>query len=165
MVTIRLGTSEDILPAQQLNDLEVPRVNALSTADFRHLLLNVSDHFWVAMIDGVWSGFAVTLCPDRPYDSINYRWFSERYTNYLYLDRIVVAAAARRKGVGRALYQRVFETAASLGAEHVLCEVNAIPANPISARFHAQLGFLEIGRRRNSPDKEVIFLARDMMGS
>ncbi len=38
------------------------------------------------------------------YDSVNYRWFAERYERFLYVDRVVVAAAQHGRGFGLAQY-------------------------------------------------------------
>lgn len=162
MLTIRSGTSHDVAIARHMNDLEVPRVNALPPAEFRRHVLEIADHFWVAEQNTALMGFAVTLAPSRPYESLNYQWFCERYPRFVYLDRIVVAPAARRQGVGRALYECVFEVAGQLELERVGCEVNAVPANSESERFHDQLGFREVGRQQTGPDKSVILLIREL---
>ena len=69
-----------------------------------------------------------------------------------YLDRIVVLPNARRMGVGRSLYDVVFQAAKTARAERVCCEVNLEPPNPGSIRFHEQLGFQELV---SNPRKKV----------
>jgi predicted GNAT superfamily acetyltransferase len=42
--------------------------------------------------------FLLALDQDADYDSPNFRWFSARYPRFVYVDRIVVASAARGRG-------------------------------------------------------------------
>ncbi|TIV68514.1 MAG: GNAT family N-acetyltransferase, partial [Mesorhizobium sp.] len=63
----------------------------------------------------------------------------------VYVDRVVVAAAARGRGHARRLYEDLFEQARRAGHTMVTCEVNADPPNPASDAFHAALGFGEVG--------------------
>ena len=64
----------------------------------------------------------------------------------MYVDRVVVDPKHRRKGIARALYEDLFAVARAAADEHVLCEVNLVPPNPVSDAFHASLGFREVGR-------------------
>jgi len=90
-------------------------------------------------------GFVLTFAAGTAYDSVNYRWFSERHPEFLYLDRIVIDASARRSGIGSRVYDAVEARAAELGP--VLClEVNLVPPNEPSLAFHRNRGFVEVGR-------------------
>ena len=82
---------------------------------------------------------------DADYDSPNFLWFKARYARFVYVDRIVVAPAARGQGLARRLYDDLFEEARRAGHERVVCEVNSAPPNPVSDAFHAALGFREVG--------------------
>lgn len=77
-----------------------------------------------------------------PYEGGHFRWFCERYSRFLYVDRVVVAAEARGQGLGRRLYADVF---AAAGPDPVACEVNIDPPNPVSEAFHAAMGFVPVG--------------------
>ena len=79
------------------------------------------------------------------YDSPNYRWFGKRYDSFLYIDRIVVSASYREKGLGTALYQDLFAFAARHEIVSVTCEFDIEPPNETSRRFHAKFGFREVG--------------------
>ena len=85
--------------------------------------------------------------PGLDYASENYRWFSERGDSFVYIDRVVVAEEARGTGIGRALYDAVFERAREHGRAEVDCEVNVRPENPQSLAFHARLGFEKLGEQ------------------
>lgn len=94
------------------------------------------------------SGFLIALDERAPYANPNFAWFKQRYPAFVYIDRVVVKAAQRGRGVARDLYEDLFAEARRSGRPHIVCEVNADPPNPASDAFHARLGFAEIGTAR-----------------
>lgn len=97
------------------------------------------------------------------YGSPNFLWFRERYPKFVYVDRVVVAPAARGRGLARALYSDLFEAARTAGQALVCCEVNVDPPNPVSDRFHEALGFAEVGRETIAVyGKTVRYLSRPL---
>jgi predicted GNAT superfamily acetyltransferase len=107
-------------------------------------------------------GFLISFIPTSPYDSPNFAWFVERMVNFVYIDRIVVAAHARGQGIARRFYEGLFATAQVEGYEQVVCEVNSDPPNPVSDQFHAALGFAPVGQATLSNDKSVTYLSRTL---
>jgi predicted GNAT superfamily acetyltransferase len=91
------------------------------------------------------NAFMLAFDQDASYDSPNFLWFRARYSRFVYVDRIVVAPSARRRGCARRLYHDLFEHAAKAGHERVVCEVNSSPPNSASGAFHNALGFVEVG--------------------
>ena len=79
------------------------------------------------------------------YDSENYRWFCARYERFLYIDRVVIDKPHRSLGLGRKLYQAVFDRARSTGVPFVTAEIDTVPYSETSLRFHAAMGFREVG--------------------
>ena len=90
--------------------------------------------------------FLIAFDQDAGYDSPNFLWFRDRYTRFVYVDRIAVAQRARGRGLARRLYADLFDHAAMAGHDRVVCEVNSEPPNLGSDAFHAALGFSEIGQ-------------------
>jgi len=112
---------------------------------------------------GELEAFLMAFDQDAAYDSPNYLWFQERYTRFVYVDRIVVAGAARGRGHARRLYLDLFDHAARAGHGIVTCEVNAEPPNPTSDAFHAALGFSEVGEAViHGGTKSVRYYARQI---
>jgi uncharacterized protein len=109
---------------------------------------------------GSGDAFIIVLDERADYRSPNFLWFKQRYARFTYVDRVVTAAHARRRGLGRALYEAAI--AAAGAAEHGVlgCEVNTFPANPGSESFHQGLGFEAIGEARHGPEKAVRYYAR-----
>lgn len=119
--------------AIELSWLEVPRLKHLLRQAFLAQRVDAVDAFLLAFDEGA------------DYDSPNFLWFRERYTRFVYIDRVVVAAVARGRGYARLLYGELFARAADAGHVRVVCEVNAAPPNPASDAFHAALRFTEVG--------------------
>ncbi len=124
---------------QVLSPLDLPRLEALAAEAAVHQVVEV---------EGQVAGFLLALREGAGYDSVNYRWFAERYHRFLYVDRIVVSTRSQRAGLGSLLYGTAFEYARAQGLPVITCEYDVEPANPASALFHARLGFTEVGRQR-----------------
>ena len=154
---IRSFTSADLPALHAINVAGEPGVGAVSLERLGETI--GMGTCLVAETDGQIAGFLLLLPPETAYDSKNYHWFEARYESYVYVDRIAIAASARGKGVGTALYEAGFE---QFSSEALLmgCEVNTEPPNPRSLKFHAALGFAEVGRESYAPDYAVAFLAR-----
>lgn len=126
-----------------LNNAHAPHVTIIDAAEL-HVLLDQAYH--VGVRGGGRDAFVIALDQDAVYGSPNFQWFKARMPRFVYVDRIVVAEGARKKRLGRDLYEELFARSAAAGHTVVGCEVNLEPPNPISDRFHGALGFEEIGR-------------------
>lgn len=152
------GDMADILT---LNDLAVPHVNRIG-ADELAAIVAQSAYFRIARVDDRVGGFMLALAQGAGYRSPNYRWFDRRYSDFLYVDRVVVDGRWRGMGIGTALYRDI-ERSAAAGIVLIACEVNVHPPNPQSATFHHRLGFREIGRQRTEGGtKEVALLVKEI---
>ncbi len=108
--------------------------------------------------------FLIALDQDAAYRSPNFLWFRKRRTRFVYVDRIVVAEAARGRGLARLLYAGLFTRAVADGHDRVVCEVDVDPPNPGSDALHAALGFIEIGRSTiHGGRKTVRYLERTLI--
>ncbi|WP_421912664.1 GNAT family N-acetyltransferase [Mesorhizobium sp.] len=116
----------------------------LSWLEPERLSFLLGEAFYARRI-GTLEAFIMTFDQDARYDSPNFLWFRERYQRFVYVDRVVVAAQARGRGLARRLYEDLFDHASRAGQTIVTCEVNAEPPNPASDAFHATLGFAEVG--------------------
>jgi uncharacterized protein len=133
----------DLEALLRLNNSVVPDVNLLDIHALRHFA-ETAPWFTVADTSAGPAGFAIVLRPGAAYESLNYRWFSERYDDFVYVDRIVIAEDSRRSGLGRAFYGRIDEYAQQVKAPIVCAEVNLRPPNLASIEFHRSEGFEEI---------------------
>lgn len=162
---IRETTPADLAQLVVLHNAAYPAVPRTTEAEFAELLER-SDFALVAAgarddasndasndasddasDDVIVRGSILVMRCGTDYASENYRWFEARGTDFLYVDRIVVAPDARGNGIGRELYDRIFALARLEGRTEVTCEVNLLPPNPESLAFHARLGFERVGEQ------------------
>lgn len=146
-ITYRPIEAGDLRAVAALNDREVPRVSPLGLDGLRAHLPRCDLACAAVAENGSIAGFVLTLAPGADYASQNYQWYEGRGTDYLYVDRIVVDAAHRRKGIAHGLYDAVEARAREGGRVEVACEVNVRPPNPASMVFHQGRGFVEVGRQ------------------
>lgn len=154
---IRLLQPADIEACVALNNAAVPAVSEADAAKMQRLV----DESLVSLVaehDGSVVGFCINFAPGADYGSVNYRWFCDRYDDFAYLDRIVVAPDARSMGIGAALYAAVEQHIA--GRPWLFCEVNLRPRNDGSLRFHERLGFVEVGQQETDYGILVSMLAK-----
>ena len=142
-VVLRAFEERDAADVLALNEAEVHNFAPMDEARLRRLR-SLAELFVVAELDGAFAGFAITMAPGTDYDSVNYRWFTERYGDaFAYLDRVVLTAATRRRGVGTAIYDLAEETARPRG--RLALEVRTDPPNDVSLAFHGSRGFEPVG--------------------
>ena len=118
-------------------------------------------YFRVAERDGMLAGFLVGFGADADHDSGNFRWFGERYPQFFYIDRIVVASRRRGGGVGRAFYADV-QSFAELRYPQLACEVLLEDDSDPALLFHGSFGFREIGQRVMSGGQRAAMLMKDL---
>ena len=102
-------------------------------------------YFRVAERDGNLAGFLVGFGHESDHDSSNFTWFRERYPQFFYIDRIVVASRRRGGGVGRAFYADV-QSYAELRYPQLACEVFLDHGADPALLFHGSFGFREVGQ-------------------
>lgn len=142
----------------EINNAALPAVPQTSASEMTALLA-VSSHAFGAVDDeGMLQAFVIAMNPGSDYPSENFRFFEDRGTDFLYVDRIVIAQDHRRTGLGRRLYDRVFQLARASGRIEVTCEVNLDPPNPESLAFHARIGFVEVGQQGTKNDSVRVAL-------
>ncbi len=160
-VEIAALRAADIPEVLALNDAADPHVPATPEDRFRRLLALARLAVTARRGDEL-LGFLIAVDADSDHDSVNYGWFRERYGTgrdaFVYVDRIVVAPAARGLGVGRKLYAAV----EALEPPRIFCEVNEIPPNPVSLAFHKAIGFTELAKVDSSPEKRVVMLEKPL---
>ena len=145
MITIRPIEERDFPFILRINEENVSVLSPMDEAGLRRFGA-AAECFLLAELDGKPAGFLIALregCED--YESENYRWFCRHYPQFLYIDRVVIDAPFRGRGVGRALYEQVFRRAGDSAVPCVTAEVDTVPYNAESLAFHAAMGFHEVG--------------------
>jgi predicted GNAT superfamily acetyltransferase len=162
-VLIRAYEAGDLPAIHAINQAEVPAVGS-ETVDALAHIASESIVALVAEVKSEIAGFCLVLGPGADYGSMNYVWFSERYDDFAYLDRVAISPAHQRQGVGRQLYsevERVIFLRRPLATDFTL-EVNLRPRNHQSLGFHATLGFVEVGQRETDYGTLVSLMSKPL---
>lgn len=145
-----------------LNNQHATELSWLESGELSRLL---GEAFYARRI-GDLEAFLLAFDQSADYHSPNFQWFRERYSRFVYIDRIAVAANSRGRGHARRLYEDLFEMAAEAGHAIVTCEVNSDPPNPASDAFHSALGFCEVGQASiHGGAKTVRYFLRRLEGT
>ncbi len=140
---IRPRTPGDDDRVREVNADNVPEVGPLDDERLA-LFAEAAGHFDVVELDGRVVGIFVGLGEGVAYASPNYRWFADRHERFAYVDRIALTPDARGMGAADAIYERFEAWARDTGRPVVCAEVNVVPPNPRSMRFHERRGFVVV---------------------
>lgn len=160
-ITLHDLTDADLDDVLALNATHVPAVGEVDAARMASLLEWSSLAIGLRDDDGRLAAFVICLGPGTTYDSTNYRFFESRFADHVYVDRIAVADAHTGQGLGGRLYDEVERR--SVGVALMTAEVNLVPPNPGSMRFHERRGFRQVGVMENEDGtKRVRLLAVEL---
>lgn len=149
--------ADDIPDLLALNNAHAVELSELTSAGLRELF----DLAWRVRVTDDLAAMVIALDQDSVSDGENFGWFRRRYARFVYVDRVVVAPAARGRGLARHLYTDVIEVARASGHTVLCAEVNLDPPNPVSDAFHRAMRFEEAGRAElTTQPKTVRYYAR-----
>ena len=141
-IVLRAPEPQDVDALLALSNAHEREIGRFTKAAFEELIA-MSFH---ARMTEARDAFLLALADRAPATAPNYRWFAERFDRFVYVDRVLVAETARKRGLGRFLYRDLIGASLRAGHTRICCEINVDPPNPVSDAFHAALGFLEMGR-------------------
>ncbi len=149
-IVIRDVREHELDSVLALNNAAGPTILPFDHARLRHFF-DTAEYFRVAERDGTLAGFLIGVGSRAAHDSSNFRWFRERYEDFFYIDRIVVASRRRGGGLGRAFYADA-QSYAELRYPQLACEVFLDTARDVSLPdpallFHGSFGFREVGQQ------------------
>ena len=146
-----------IRPIQQhdldtIVDLNQDALEGVGHLDYESaaLLVKQSDQALVLDVDGDIAGFVITLPTGATYDSSRYDWFEDRLDDYVYLDRVVVAATHRRRGVASRLYDAV--------ESDLPVALEVYETNGPSLEFHRRRGYRKVGELHHAGKRNLMML-------
>jgi predicted GNAT superfamily acetyltransferase len=156
-VLVRDARRADLDVLLRINEANVPAVGAADRVSMDSLLV-WSCTSLVAEVEGRIAGFCIVLPEGTAYGSPNYRYFADRLGEFRYVDRIAMDDGQRGRGIGAALYR---EVSARHPVQPLVLEVNVVPPNEGSMRFHLREGFRELDRLETRPGNVVSLMIRD----
>ena len=152
---IRQAQVSDFPRILEINTTEEEKTSRIDLARITQLD-SWSDYHRAVAVEDVVIGFLLVMSEASDYDGDNFRWFGERYSRFLYVDRIVIDRTFARRGAGSALYADLIKFAATQSWSTLCCEINVSPPNPVSHAFHAGFGFKEVGRSGTAGAPKVV---------
>ncbi|MDA7951664.1 MAG: GNAT family N-acetyltransferase [Pirellulaceae bacterium] len=158
-ITIRPVQKSDLNQILALNQASVPAVGSCQIEEIEYYFQQ--SHYFPVLVsqrDQKVIGFLIALPHGLGYQSINYRWFSERYDNFFYVDRVAIQAEYRGGGIGKAIYRHLFDFAEKKSETRVTLEVNSRPMNKVSQQFHRLLGFVPVGSQDTENGTKTVTL-------
>ena len=150
--------NKDILSIYSINQANTPEVGSLESTEKLRELLKMSSLVLVAKINNEIIGFVVCLEAGADYTSLNYKYISKKAKKFVYIDRVAIKNEHRRSGVGKNLYEIIFNYSEKYELP-VYCEVNTKPKNQPSLDFHKKIGFFKIGSK-NFKDHSVAYFSK-----
>tara|TARA_B100001250_G_C19806768_1_gene793694 strand:- start:721 stop:1212 length:492 start_codon:yes stop_codon:yes gene_type:complete len=146
----------DLPHIHNLNQGALPAVSSITINDITQFL-EMADYFRVIKIKNNIAGFLIALTPGKDYHSPNYKWFEKKYTQFMYIDRIVIDPSFQGMGLGRAFYDdlKIFSQRYT---PIITCEVNLKPKNEGSLLFHKKYGFEQMGTQETDGGKKEVSL-------
>lgn len=159
--TIREAGADDLDWVLAINNDAVPDVNRLDREALERLA-DLACYFRIAESDRRRAGFLLAMRFGADYDSPNFRWFKKNFSDFVYIDRVVVEPPFRGLGIGKVFYADAQSFAEKI-APYLTCEVNLDPRNDVSLLFHGAYGFHEVGQQvTEGGRKRVSLLAKEL---
>ncbi len=159
-IAIRDVREHELDSVLALNNAAGPGILPIDAARLRRFF-DTAEYFRVAEHDGNLAGVLIAFGADSGHDSGNFHWFRERYPDFLYIDRIVVASRRRGGGVGRALYADV-QTYAESRYPELVCEVFMQEGSDPALLFHGSFGFHEVGQNLQADGTRACMLMKPL---
>jgi predicted GNAT superfamily acetyltransferase len=154
----RTLVADDLDAVWEINQENVPAVGEESIESLGEIVASSEIALGVLEDDRI-VGFCLVLPPGASYNSPNYRYFAARYQDFAYLDRVAFRASHQGRGLGSTLYR---ELESRLDRPLLTLEVNVVPPNEGSMRFHLRSGFVELEQRETRPGKLVSLMIKQL---
>jgi predicted GNAT superfamily acetyltransferase len=138
-----------------LNDASVEDLSPMDAARLARLV-GWACYFRVIEVEGQVAAFLLGFRKGAGYDGEIFGLFSRQEDDFVYIDRVVVDARCRGRGLAGRLYDDIGGLARAAGVGRLLCE--AYVTNEVSRGFHRARGFREIGRQVQANGKTVSLL-------
>lgn len=153
---ILTAENKDLARVVDLNQDALPAVSSITLNNLTQFL-EMADYFRVIKVKNDIAGFLIALTPGKDYHSPNYKWFEKKYSQFMYVDRIVIDPSFQNKGLGLAFYDdlKIF---CQGYAPIITCEVNLKPKNDGSLLFHKKYGFEQMGTQETEGGKKEVSL-------
>ena len=144
---IRKALKKDYSEILKLNRNDVEMLSPLDD-NILGKMDELSEIFQVIEEDNRVIAFILAFKDGCDYWSDNYGWFLDNYTNFIYIDRIVIDESYRKRGLAQELYENLFNYALKNKYNLVCAEIDIEPEyNYPSIKKKKKMGFRQVGTR------------------
>jgi len=159
MMQISFVDRDELTLISKINEEAIPAVNTVSKKEFIWFYEN-SIYFKKVTVEKILAGFLLVLPMNIPYKSLNYSWFSKRFNDFAYIDRIAVKEEYKSLGIGTLLYSDL-EQSLPKDIKIIACEYNIKPLNKVSQNFHQKMEYKNVGTQfTENNTKEVSLMIK-----
>ena len=141
----------------ELNQANTPEVGSLESKSHLKKLIELSAYNLLILKGDELAGFIICMREGSAYESENYKFFSKKLKKFLYVDRVAIEKSFRRDGLGKAIYNDIFDEAKKNNLPIAL-EVNTEPVNQPSLNFHEKMGFDQVGAKEFADHSVAYFI-------
>ncbi len=99
-MTVRNALSDDLSCVLGLNQKALPHVSSVALGDMRRFLEQAAYFKIIDNQNGGLNDFPIALRPGLDYASDNYRWFSDAFDDFFYIDRFDFAPVGAQRTEG-----------------------------------------------------------------
>ena len=124
----------------ELNQNNIPALGSLNSLKHVQDIYNNSLFLIEVIVEDDFAGFAFVMDNKSEYQSLNYKYFKNKYNDFLYIDRVAFIDKFQRRGYGTITYDEIHKLSKKLNSL-LCCEVNTFPLNKESMDFHRKYGF------------------------
>jgi len=147
--------SKDIISTmQRLNEKAAPEALSLVESVFVETA-KLCDYRFELTEGGRLYAFAQGMTSAQGLDHFSYQWFSMRFEEFVFIDRIIVDNAYRRQGRGAQLLDACVTKAQMHNKPLIVCHVHDRPSNKIGHLFVQSMGFSAI-ESVMLPSREIV---------
>ena len=94
-------SENEVVEMQTINQENIPEVGDLSELEDFRARVNWSKNIFVYKWEDIIKAFVLCMREGQAYNSPNYQYISNRFKQFLYVDRIAVQEKFRRKGIAK----------------------------------------------------------------
>lgn len=158
IITIRPFHEVDTASILKLNANDVSVLSPMDQERFAQLHSQASQLLVASNPQQEVLAFLMGFKKGKDYDSPNYQWFSKNTEAFFYIDRVVVDVAARGQGIGKKLYQSIYQWATEQSITNIAAEIDIKPPNKASLKFHQDQGFKEVAQQSIHAGSKLVSL-------
>jgi predicted GNAT superfamily acetyltransferase len=151
---IRDAKPADFLQIIRLNDESEHYLDSLNTERLA-IIHREAIYHRVLEVNGQVDAFLLAFSESADYAYPSYLWFVENFSEFIYIDRVVVSLSQQGHGLGKLLYNDLIAFADTNGSRFITCEFDIDPPNELSRNFHYKFGFNEVGTQLVGANKNV----------